>query len=250
MGGISGNGDAFAATGGNTGSGGSAGGAGGKATGGTSGNATGSTGGKATGGAAGNTTDGAGGGISSQTDGGINSGDSAMRDATSDIAADAPSSGVDATDASARDAAGSDRGYLPSQSPDGSIPDCMWALFRQCCAAPGESCVETLWDGGGVDDTQCWPTGERETYNDTTHTRQAYTSDGALCFTIAPSGEYATYGVYDGLGQEVATYLVLNDGSGQVQISCDGTTYLSTPPFSCSTILGMRGKCVTGPCPR
>ena len=96
----------------------------------------------------------------------------------------------------------------------------------------------------------CWPTGERETYDDTTHTMQAFASDGTLCFTQKPTLTSATYAFYDSSGNEILTYRLLDNGTGQVEVSCDGATYLSTPPFECSTVLGLRGKCASGFCPR
>jgi hypothetical protein len=186
--------------------------------------------------------------IGTGSDGGAR--DSAPMDASSTISPDAPFSGERGADGGGRDGSGIDRVYLPLHSPDGSIPDCIWTLLRQCCGAPGDRCTEEWWDGG-VDETQCWPTGERETFSDTTGTLLAYSSDGTLCFTSMPKpGGSNSFAFYNGAGQEVATYSYLNDGSGQVQISCDGATYRATPPLECSTVLGQRGRCLLGNCPR
>jgi hypothetical protein len=106
-----------------------------------------------------------------------------------------------------------------------------------------------LWDGGVVDQSLCWPTGERETWSDHTFTLIAYGADGTLCFTQKPKGATGTYAFYDSSGQEVATFRYIN-GSDQVEVSCEGLTYQSPSPLECSTVLGRRGGCNLGFCPR
>jgi len=159
---------------------------------------------------------------------------------------DAPLTGAGGTDGGARDWVGADRAYLPAHSPDGSIPDCIWTLLRQCCGAPGDRCVEMIADGG-VSASMCWPTGERETED--IYGFSVYGSDGTLCFTVKPKPGTNANAFYNGAGQEVASYTPLNDGTLQIDVSCDGSTYRSVLPLDCSTVLGQRGKCMPGYCP-
>jgi hypothetical protein len=133
-------------------------------------------------------------------------------------------------DGGARDWSGSDRAYLPAHSPDGSIPDCIWALLRACCGAPGDRCVETISDGG-IYQSLCWPAGERETFDNNKHSIKAYSSDGTLCFREEVKPGTNGYAFYNGAGQEVATYVFPNDGTGQIEVSCDGATFRSTLPL-------------------
>ena len=161
---------------------------------------------------------------------------------------DAPLTGAGGADGGARDWVGADRAYLPAHSPDGSIPDCIWTLLRQCCGAPGDRCVETISDGG-IYEAICWPTGERQSVDNNTYTVIGYASDGTVCFTDKPKPGTNANAFYDGAGQEVATYTSLNDGTLQINVTCDGATYRSTLPLGCSTVLGQRGKCLPGYCP-
>ena len=190
---------------------------------------------------------------SSMPDGNTTStgGNSGTLDASSAMPPDTPPVAAGAKDGGAMDWISSDRAYLPAQSPDGSIPDCVWSLLRQCCAPPGDFCVEALWDGGAVDESLCWPTGERETYDNHTFILKAYSADGTVCFTRKPKVPAdGTYVFYDTTGEAVATYRNLSDGIDQVEVSCDGATYRATGPLECSTVLGLRGGCHIGFCPR
>ena len=177
-------------------------------------------------------------------------GNSGSVDALSAMLPDTPPVGTGAEDGGARDRFSSDRAYLPAQSPDGSIPDCVWSLLRQCCGAPGDGCMQNLWDGG-AGDSLCWPTGERQTYDAHTFILKVYSADGTVCLTRKPKlPADGTYVFYDTTGEAVATYRDLNDGSERGEISCGGATYLSPGPLECSTVLGMRGRCYRGFCPQ
>jgi hypothetical protein len=158
---------------------------------------------------------------------------------------DAPFVGTGGADGGGRDWVGGDRAYLPAHSPDGSIPDCIWALLRQCCGAPGDRCAETISDGG-LYQALCWPTGQRETFDNEKHITSGYNSDGTLCFREEVKPGLNGYALYDGAGQEIATYVYAYDGTGQFEVSCDGATFRSTLPLECSRVLG---ECYVGYCP-
>lgn len=156
--------------------------------------------------------------------------------------ADAPAVSSGGADGGGRDWVGGDRAYLPAHSPDGRIPDCIWTLLRQCCGAPGDRCVAMVGDGGTL--AMCWPTGERETAD--MYIFSAYGSDGTLCFSVQPKPSINGYAFHNGVGQEVATYTVLGDGTWNIDVFCDGAMFRSSLPLDCTTVLG---ECYVGYCP-
>jgi hypothetical protein len=161
---------------------------------------------------------------------------------------DAPPMGTGGADGGGRDGTAGDRAYLPAHSPDGSIPDCIWALLQQCCGPLGDRCVEAD-SADGIYQSICWPTGERQTVDNNTYTVIGYASDGTVCFTDKPKAGTNANAFYNGAGEEVATYTSLNDGTWQINVACDGAIYRSALPLSCETVLGWRGNCLPGFCP-
>ena len=178
------------------------------------------------------------------TDGAGNGGST---DAPSRSSPDSPAAVVGGRDGGTRDGLGSDRGYLPVDPPDGGMPACIWALMRRCCGSPSDRCITQIWDGG-IGDYTCWPTGELDIVDDRTSTITAYSSDGTVCYTERPmffDGGYSGIAFYDSTGGLVAVYRYPASGA-QVQVECNGATFVGTPPFSCVTA---GEDCRLGNCP-
>ena len=160
---------------------------------------------------------------------------------------DVPATGMDGRDGSTREAFSGDRGYLPVDPPDGGIPGCIWTLLRQCCGSPTDLCISEIINGG-VSGYVCWPTGELNVV-DSTGGIVGYASDGTVCYTqklTHINGTDLGMAFYDSTGTEVATYRYIQ-GSQQVEVACDGATFLTTPYLNCLTAIG---NCKRGICPR
>jgi len=157
---------------------------------------------------------------------------------------DASATGMDERDGSTRETFSGDRGYLPVDPPDGGMPGCIWTLLRQCCGSPTDLCISQVLNLG-TSGYVCWSTGELNVANGSTIV--GYASDGSVCYTQKPThinGTDPGMAFYDSTGAEVATYRYIQ-GSQQVEVACDGATFLATPPFTCVTALG---NCKAGIC--
>ncbi len=160
----------------------------------------------------------------------------ARNDAPYGISPDTSGAAVGGRDGGTRDVLGGDRGYLPVDPPDGGMPACIWALMRRCCGSPSDRCIMQIWDGG-TGDYICWPTGELDIVEVSTSSITAYSSDGTVCYTqrrMFFDGGDSGIAFYDSTGGLVATYRYPESGT-QVQVECDGATFVGTPPFSCVT---------------
>lgn len=173
-------------------------------------------------------------------------GDGGAMDGPSVDSPDVPLPDAGGADAGGRDWVGGDRAYLPARSPDGSVPECIWTLLRQCCGAPGDRCIGMTGDGGDSHAT-CWPTGERQISD--SDSLSVYSSDGTLCFTDQPKPSINGHAFYDGAGREIASYTFVGDGTWNISVSCDGATFRASFPLNCATALGVGGKCFAGYCP-